>query len=508
METIDDYKARVCQLERENETLERVISTFGEFEDQAQALAEDRQRMLEVLGLTEHEWACRGGQIFSSFKKPSELRPESESLSRIEAPTVLPEPPIPPPPPPPQQIEWTEEQKIALDEIDEWMAGGAPFHALTGPAGTGKSTLVREIISRHPDACLTAMTGKAALRLSQCAWQGASTLHKVLYYPPKPGEELKFCRLREPSAELVFVDEASMMGPSVFVHLDAWVRTGVRFLLVGDSFQLPPVITDKQEIETFGEDYSVFTTVGGSVLRTVMRNAGGVLRAASKVRETGEIYMQSDIDASGNGYEFCRESWPIDRAVSDYLAVSDDHLLITWRNGVRMAANMKIRTALGREGPLPDEGEPVLIRKNGQGFLNGEIAICGGFEAGPTIGEVRCLWMMLDGRRVLVSYEGRDCAFDGQFPKIQNWRGYHIDLKKSMLPEPLPVTWGYCLTAHAAQGSEARRVTVFLDRGDERSTYFRKSTRLPNGEETTFAARWIYTAITRSKSRTTMVLGR
>lgn len=416
-----------------------------------------------------------------------------------------------------RSFEWTDEQRTALDAIEDWKQNRdhENHFALTGAAGTGKSTMMREIATRYPMSTLTAMTGRAALRLSECAGAPASTLHKVLYWPPKPGEEVRFSRLREPTSSLVCVDESSMMTPSIFADCKRWAKMyGVRFLLVGDAYQLPPVITEKSEREQYGEDYSVFTHVAGAALQTVMRNAGGVLRAATHVRQTGHICAESMLDAAGGvgGYEFIRETQPLKRAVEDYLADRDDHFLITWRNSSRMEANGIIRERLGHAGPLPDEGEPVLLRKNGQGLLNGEIVECGGFEPAPDVGEVKCLWMLVRGypgiERVLISFQGKEQPFDGQMPEISNWRGYHIAIKKGILPEPLPATFGYCLTCHAAQGGQARRTTIFLERADYSNSHFKKPTTLPNGEKTSFAARWAYTAMTRSTSRTSMIVGR
>jgi len=406
-------------------------------------------------------------------------------------------------------FQWTDEQFVALDEIDAWRVGNKAIFALTGPAGTGKSTLLREVVRRYPSTTFTAMTGKAALRLSQATGCSASTLHSALYYPPKPGEDLRFVRLREPPSKFVAIDESSQITPQIFRDLKQWVAKGAKILFVGDSYQLPPVITGK-ELQEFGEDYSVFAQVPGTALKTVMRNAGGVLRAATRVRETGEICAESD-----EGYQHVKSSSPIERAVEDYLADREDHLLITWKNAVRMSANRMIRERLGHEGPLPDDGEPVLIKKNGQGFLNGEIVECGGFEMGPRIGSIQTLRMRIGiggNQTILVSHEGSDESkggepFDGAMPWIRDWKAYHIDLRKGLYPEPSPVTFGYCHTCHSAQGSQARRTTVFLCRGDDRSRNFRKSTTLPSGDAVKFSTRWIYTAITRSTQQTTLIVG-
>ena len=431
-------------------------------------------------------------------------------------------------------IVWTDEQNMALEKIGDWHGKYTPYLSLTGPAGVGKTTLLREVISRFPNATLTAMTGKAALRLSQLAGRDASTLHAKLYEPPKMDEkrqykELFFTELRDAPSSLVVIDEASMTGAAIFEDLQRW---GCRILFVGDSYQLPPVITG-EELKKHGKDYSVFAHVRGAELKTVMRNAGGVLRAATQVRETGLMCRESHLDGADEGYQFITEKNPIERVVEDYLNDRDDHMLITWMNAPRMKANRLIRKRLGHDGPLPDEGEPVLIRKNGGGFLNGQIVTWGGCESGPTLGStsecegVRTLWMKVNDlgyeQKLLVSFDGSltkkdyeeydkkirdEKMFDGQMPWILNWAKYHADLRRFNLEAPVPVTFGYCLTAHSAQGSEAKRATVFLDRGDERNIHFNEETTLPSGEKAKFSARFLYTALTRGKKSSRLIIGR
>lgn len=415
------------------------------------------------------------------------------------------------------EIVLTAEQQQALDEVVAWYNGSrGGFYALTGPAGSGKTTIVEKIIEKVYFGALTAMTGKAALRLAECVpGKDTSTLHSILYYPPEPGSrEVRFDKRKLPSSHAIVIDESSMITPQVYSDLLAWVQRGVNILLVGDTFQLPPVITDKKEKEQWGEDFSIFSHVEGSNLTTVMRSVGGVLRAATRVRQEQRICRDPD-----DGYDFIECGEPLERACSDWLDDRDDHMLVTWRNEVRMNGARFIREELGHGGPLPDPGEPVLIRKNGQGVLNGQVVTCRGWSRGPTIGErgsnpgLPTMWMECEYGKILTVVHGSsntsddDGFFDGTMPWIEDWKSYHIDLNRSELPNPIPVTWGYVLTAHAAQGSQARRVTVFLERGDPTSSHFNKMTTLPSGESARFSARWLYTAQTRAKKLATVIVG-
>ena len=108
---------------------------------------------------------------------------------------------------------------------------------------------------------------------------------------------------------------------------------------------------------------------------------------------------------------------------------------------------------------------------------------------------------------------------DGASPWVQNWGSYRGALHSQHqrdypdcymdvpAKEPIPITWAYALTAHKAQGSEWRRVTVFLSNADINNSYFFKNTALPDGSKMKFAMRWIYTAITRAREQVTIVIG-
>lgn len=107
--------------------------------------------------------------------------------------------------------------------------------ALTGAAGTGKTTLVARLLDAlDGEVLLATPTGKAARRLEEVlAQQGvprqASTLHRLL------GEHDEL-----PEAELVVVDEASMVDSLLLSRLQRALGD-TPLLLVGDTHQLPPV---------------------------------------------------------------------------------------------------------------------------------------------------------------------------------------------------------------------------------------------------------------------------
>lgn len=115
---------------------------------------------------------------------------------------------------------------------------------LTGGPGTGKTTTVRTLIalfqSHNLKILLSAPTGRAARRLSETTGQEAMTIHRLLDYQPQ--EEIFRRGVEEPlEADVVLVDEASMIDLKLFVALLRALPRGCRLVLVGDADQLPSV---------------------------------------------------------------------------------------------------------------------------------------------------------------------------------------------------------------------------------------------------------------------------
>jgi exodeoxyribonuclease V alpha subunit len=116
---------------------------------------------------------------------------------------------------------------------------------LTGGPGTGKTTTVRSIIRLAEAAgarlALAGPTGRAAKRLAETTGRPAKTIHRLLEF--KPGEGTVFQRNEENplGADLVIVDEASMLDLLLTNHLLKAIPPGAHLLFVGDIDQLPSV---------------------------------------------------------------------------------------------------------------------------------------------------------------------------------------------------------------------------------------------------------------------------
>jgi exodeoxyribonuclease V alpha subunit len=114
---------------------------------------------------------------------------------------------------------------------------------LTGGPGCGKSFTVRSIVAlakaKRASIVLAAPTGRAAKRLEELAGEPAMTLHRLLQL--RPGGDAAFNRERPLDADLVVVDEASMLDVLLANTLVKAVGPGAHLLVVGDVDQLPSV---------------------------------------------------------------------------------------------------------------------------------------------------------------------------------------------------------------------------------------------------------------------------
>ena len=138
------------------------------------------------------------------------------------------------------KLQLTDQQKLAIQT-----ALTQKISVLTGGPGTGKSTITGSIIQlmkeKHTSVMLAAPTGRAAKRLSETTGLQAKTIHRLLEFTPSEG--VNFARDRENplDADLIIIDETSMVDILLMNHLLNAIEAGSHILFVGDMDQLPSV---------------------------------------------------------------------------------------------------------------------------------------------------------------------------------------------------------------------------------------------------------------------------
>ena len=118
---------------------------------------------------------------------------------------------------------------------------------LTGGPGTGKTTVVKAMLSIYKSiglkVVLSAPTGRAAKRMSEATGEEAKTVHRMLEMERTTDGSIRFCRNERNtlSEEVIIVDEASMLDLSLTAAMFRAMKRGARLVLIGDSDQLPSV---------------------------------------------------------------------------------------------------------------------------------------------------------------------------------------------------------------------------------------------------------------------------
>jgi exodeoxyribonuclease V alpha subunit len=271
---------------------------------------------------------------------------------------------------------------------------------ITGGPGTGKTTLAAKMIREAPAdlrIAVAAPTGKAASRLGSLLGDRAQvgTLHALLpkaFYHP---------------ADLIVVDEASMIDASMMGRLLSAIKPKGRLVLMGDPDQLPPV----ESGALFAEMIDI---VGARRLTRSHRMEEGLLQLADQVRRgiLPELTYATD---------------PLQSAIDGF------QLLCPTREGVRRYNEVLRRHFCRRGKPVT---LPIIICRNDyeNGLFNGEV------------GQIHCR----DGGRVAADDEA---VFGDRSLPVWMLPSYEL---------------AYCLSVHKSQGSEFEKVLLLVPEGSER----------------------------------------
>ena len=362
---------------------------------------------------------------------------------------------------------WSPQQDAALKAVSAWLkAGDRPVFRLFGYAGTGKTTLAKQIAEDAPgEVSFGAFTGKAALVLKSKGCRGASTIHSMIYRTQGDEEEetpsfVLNKKAAANDADLIIIDECSMVDEELGRDL---LSFGKPVLVLGDTAQLPPV-----------KGGGFFTDAEPDVMLTeVHRQAADnpIIRMSMTVREGGRLALGDYGD-----------SRVIRRAAIEAPRVMQSDQVLVGINKTRRAYNGRMRTLLGHAGDKPEIGEKLVCLRNDKkkGLLNGGTWIVTAVHADRGAKFSFSVRPEEEGRRKPVRvgvlpafFEGRD----DEIPFAQKRESDQFD-------------FGYALTVHKAQGSQWDDVVLF-----DESFAFREH-----------SARWLYTGLTRAAKTVTVVV--
>jgi exodeoxyribonuclease V alpha subunit len=182
-----------------------------------------------------------------------------------------------------------------------------PVAVLTGGPGCGKSFTVRAVVAlaqaKKARVLLAAPTGRAAKRLAELAGMDAQTLHRLLEL--RPGGEAAVDQDRPLEADLVVVDEASMLDLLLANKLVKAVPPGAHLLLVGDVDQLPSVGP-------------------GEVLRDLLQAGGRTAPVLPRVRLTQVFRQARHSGVVTNAHRINAGHPPLTSGMDDFFLFGED----------------------------------------------------------------------------------------------------------------------------------------------------------------------------------------
>ncbi|MGW4200528.1 SF1B family DNA helicase RecD2 [Streptomyces sp. NPDC004726] len=328
---------------------------------------------------------------------------------------------------------------------------------LTGGPGCGKSFTVRSVVelarAKKAKVVLAAPTGRAAKRLSELTGAEASTVHRLLEL--RPGGDAAYDRDRPLDADLVVVDEASMLDLLLANKLVKAVAPGAHLLLVGDVDQLPSV-------------------GAGEVLRDLLADSSPV----PSVRLTRIFRQAQQSGVVTNAHRINSGQQPITTGLADFFLFVEDETEDAGRLTVEVAAK-RIPAKFGLD---PRRDVQVLAPMHrgpaGAGTLNGLLqqAIT---PARPDVAEKR-----FGGRvfrvgdkvtQIRNNYEkGKNGVFNGTVGVVTS---LHLDDQRLTVltdeDEEVPYDFdeldelahAYAVTIHRSQGSEYPAVVIPVTTG-------------------------------------------
>ena len=363
-------------------------------------------------------------------------------------------------------MEWTGEQRTALDTAGRWLkAGASQVFRLFGYAGVGKTTLARHVAEgAAAEPAYAAFTGKAALVMRSKGCAGATTIHALIYRAVEDdqGGAPTFKLNHDGPASkagLIVIDECSMVDAELGRDL---LSFGKPILVLGDPAQLPPV-----------KGGGFFTEAEPDVMLTeIHRQAKDdpIIRLSSDVRTGGKL-------AFGD-YGTSRV---IRRADLRQEAVLAADQVLVGLNRTRRLYNQRLRQLLRIEGAAPAVGDKLVCLRNdrAKGLINGGLWRVEAIR--PPRKDLLRLTLKSDDEIGRASVK---VSVLKQF-----FEGGEDDLTPAQRRDSDQFDFGYALTVHKAQGSQWDNVILF----DEAYAF---------GENRN---RWLYTGLTRAAKRLTVV---
>lgn len=376
------------------------------------------------------------------------------------------------------QIE--EAEKITLEEKQKLAIKNAVNNGvavITGGPGTGKTTTINAMIKMFEklnlELLLAAPTGRAAKRITEATGYTAQTIHRLLELSgggiDEEGNRSAYTFVRNSNnpleADVIIIDEMSMVDSSLFYSLLQAIMPGTRLVLVGDSNQLPSVGP-------------------GNVLKDIIRSGVFSVTVLDKIFRQGEnsdIITNAHLINAGKQLEInnkSRDFFYIPRQGSQDIIAELKHLILDSLPGFFQVDPMNIQVLTPmRKYELGVEN----LNKRLQEILNpssrsipekekNDVVFRKGDKVMQIKNNYKLEWKIMDAKDRFVKEEGvgvfnGDVGFIKEIDEfdqkivVEYDDGRLVDYLYSQLDE---LEHAYAITIHKSQGSEYPVVVIPL----------------------------------------------
>lgn len=363
-------------------------------------------------------------------------------------------------------------------DVKELIDQSFPMILVTGGAGTGKSTFIRWLDNEYKGQTLIcAPTGIAALTV-----QG-STIHRLCKFPPSwiVDDDIQ----RDPKtlakhAKILIIDEVSMVNANLLDSINKFFQLnrdnkkpfgGICVVMVGDLFQLPPIVTEatRELFESLYESPKFFSAnaltesdyYAVELTKAFRQVDQEFVDLLAKIREGRDL--SSAIDKLNT---VCKIT---DSPTPGTITLSPRHADIERVNNERLKrlpGEVKVFNGAltgkfsEKQVPVPNKielkvGAQVMIAKNGKNYVNGDVA---------TVSEIfsdRVKVMITDRKEVVEVPISVWQQFEYKF----NEETEEIERVVSGSYSQLPVVLAWAMTIHKSQGLTLSSVHLDLGKG-------------------------------------------
>lgn len=363
-------------------------------------------------------------------------------------------------------------------DVKELIDQSFPMILVTGGAGTGKSTFIRWLDNEYKGQTLIcAPTGIAALTV-----QG-STIHRLCKFPPSwiVDDDIQ----RDPKtlakhAKILIIDEVSMVNANLLDSINKFFQLnrdnkkpfgGICVVMVGDLFQLPPIVTEatRELFESLYESPKFFSAnaltesdyYAVELTKAFRQVDQEFVDLLAKIREGRDL--SSAIDKLNT---VCKIT---DSPTPGTITLSPRHADIERVNNERLKrlpGEVKVFNGAltgkfsEKQVPVPNKielkvGAQVMISKNGKNYVNGDVA---------TVSEIfsdRVKVMITDRKEVVEVPISVWQQFEYKF----NEETEEIERVVSGSYSQLPVVLAWAMTIHKSQGLTLSSVHLDLGKG-------------------------------------------